>query len=123
MKAKNVVHGSIRGAAAITASSDGAAVDVSELIGSMVVTLDSSAGGGANHTLNVKLQESADGVNNWTDITGGAFTEVTNAAASFQSIIISADARKKYIRGVDTVAGTDPAFSRALSYIGHKQYS
>jgi hypothetical protein len=122
MKTKNIVHLSILAAAAITATANGAGVDISELIGDMKVSLDSSAGGGADHTLTVKLQESDDD-ETYTDVPAGAFTVVTNAAASFQTLLLSADARKKYLRGVDTVAGTDPAFSRSLTLIGHKQYS
>jgi len=121
MKAKNVIPISILGAAAITASANGAGVDVSNYQGDVKVTLDSSAGGGADHTLDVKLQHSDDN-STWVDVTGGAFTQVTNAGASFESIILNGDGLKKYVRGVDTVAGTSPTFSRSLQLIGEKKY-
>lgn len=122
MRAKNVIPTSILGAAAITASANGTGVDISAFEGAVKFTLDSSAGGGADHTLDVKLQHSDDDVT-YTDITGGVFTQVTNAAAAYESIILSADGLKKYVRGVDTVAGTSPTFSRALSMVGEKKYS
>lgn len=122
MRAKNVIPTSILGAAAITASANGTGVDVSAFEGPVKFTLDSSAGGGADHTLDAKLQHSDDDVT-YTDVTGGTFTQVTNAAAAYESIIINSDGLKKYVRGVDTVAGTTPTFSRALSMVGEKKYS
>lgn len=122
MKTKNAVHSAILACASVTASANGTGIDVSGFVGDMKVTLDSSAGGGADHTLNTKLQESDDNVT-FTDVVGGGFTQVTNAAASFETLTISADGLKKYIRGVDTVAGTSPVFARSLSLVGEKQYS
>ena len=105
MRAKNLILTSILGAAAITQSANGGGVDVSAFQGDVKFTLDSSAGGGADHTLNVKLQHSDDDAT-YADVAGAAFTQVTNAAAAYESIIVSADGLKKYVRGVDTVAGT-----------------
>lgn len=122
MRAKNIIPVSILGAAAITVDANGAGVDVSAYEGDVKFTLDSDNGGGADHTLDAKLQHSDDNVT-FVDITGGAFVQVTNAAASYQSIILSGDALKKWVRGVDDVAGTGPTFSRALSMVGEKKYS
>nr|BDD46288.1 hypothetical protein 8 [Gammaproteobacteria bacterium] len=118
----NVVILSLGPAAEIGASDPVAGIDISDLIGDMKVTLDSSAGGGADHTLDVKLQESDDD-STYTDVPSGAFTQVTNAAAAFQTLTLSADARKKYLRIVDTVAGTSPSFQRSVTVTGEKQYS
>lgn len=122
MRAKNVIPTSILGAATITASANGSGVDVSAFEGDVKFTLDSSAGGGPDHTLDVKLQHSDDDVT-YTDVTGGAFAQVTNAGAAYESIILNADGLKKHVRGVDAVAGTSPEFSRALSMVGEKKYS
>ena len=122
MRAKNIIPVSILGAAAITASANGAGVDVSAFEGDVKFTLDSSAGGGGDHTLDAKLQHSDDNVT-FVDIVGGVFTQVTNAAAAYEAIILSGNALKKYVRGVDTVAGTGPTFSRGLSMVGEKKYS
>lgn len=122
MKAKNITLLSILGALRITASANGAGVDVSEYQGDVKVTLDSSAGGGADHTLDAKLQHSDDNVT-FVDVAGAAFTQVTNAGPAFESLMISADGLKKFVRGVDTVAGTGPTFERGLSLVGQKKYS
>jgi hypothetical protein len=122
MRAKNIIPTSILGAAAITATANGTGVDISAFEGDVKFTLDSSAGGGADHTLDVTLEHSDDN-STFVAITGGAFTQVTNAAAAYESIILNGDGLKKYVRGVDTVAGTTPTFSRALSMTGEKKYS
>jgi len=122
MRAKNVITTSILAAAAITATANGTGVDISAFEGDVKFTLDSDNGGGADDTLDVTLEHSDDDVT-YTAVTGGAFTQVTNAAAAFESIILSADSLKKYVRGVDTVAGTTHTFSRSLSMVGEKKYS
>ena len=122
MRAKNIIPVSILGVAAITADANGASVDLIAFEGDVKFTLESDNGGGADHTLDVKLQHSDDDAT-FVDIAGGAFTQVTNAAAAYESIILSGNALKKYVRGVDDVAGTSPTFSRALSMVGEKKYS
>jgi hypothetical protein len=124
MKAKQITILSLAVAAALTQTTKSAGVDISDLIGDAKITLDSSAGGGADHTMNVKLQESDDDVDaHYTDVANAAFDEVTNAAAKFQTLTISANARKKYVRIVSTLAGTNPAFTRSVTLTGEKQYS
>jgi hypothetical protein len=47
----------------------------------------------------------------FTDVTGVAFTQVTDAAAAFQSLTLSVEALKEYIRPHVTITGTStPAF-------------
>ena len=104
----------------VSASANRTGVDIRDYVGDIVVTLSSSAGGGITPTLDVKLQESDDN-STFTDITGAAFAQVTDAADSTESIVIDADATKRYIRAVDTVAGTSPTFDRAIVAHGVKQ--
>ncbi|MDZ7804331.1 hypothetical protein [Thiohalophilus sp.] len=98
----------------MTANGNGDAIDIRDFYSHAQITLNSSAGGGADHTLDVKLQESDDGSTGWADIAGAAFTQVTNAAAAFETLTLDLDKRKRYIRPVDTVAGTSPEFSRGI---------
>lgn len=122
MRIKNVIHAAILACANVSASANGTGIDVSDFVGGVKFTLDSGAGTGTTPTLDVKLQESDDN-STWTDVTGGAFTQVTDAGASFETLTLSADGLKKYVRGVDAVTGTSPAFPRSLSLVGEKQYS
>ncbi len=56
-------------------------------------------------TLTSKVQESTDGSNNWTDVTGGAFTAVTTTN-NVQAIPFKPT--KRYVRTTGTVSGTNP---------------
>lgn len=93
-----------------------AGVDVSGYSGEARLVLNSSAGEGANHTMNTKLQHSADnGVTDaWSDVPAAAFAQVTNAGASFQTLTLNIDKCKKWVRVVDTLAGTTPFFTRTV---------
>lgn len=110
---------SLRNAAAISATDNGAGVDVSAFTGNGYVVLNSSATGGADNTSNVKLQHSNDNgaTDPWAD-TGVAFAQVTNAAASFQALLVSLDQFKKYVRVVNTLAGTTPTVTASVSMVG-----
>jgi O-glycosyl hydrolase len=108
---------SLRAAAALSATDNGAAVDVSKFTGNGYVVLNSSATGAADNTSNVKIQHSDDGATGWAD-TGVAFAQVTNVAASFQSLFVSLDQFKKYVRVVNTLAGTTPTVTAAVSMVG-----
>lgn len=122
MNMTDLVIISIAAAAEVTASGNGSAIDISDFYGLAKFTLDSTAGLDADDTLDVKLQHSADGSTGWTDITGGAFAQVTDAGAAFETLTIDIDGLDGYIRAVDTVAGT-PTFHRAVTMAGVKQYS
>src|SRR5262245_6698099 len=65
---------------------------------------------GTSPTLAGKIQESADGSTNWTDISGATFTIVT---ASTNTQVIAFERTKRYLRYVATVAGTTPNFAVA----------
>lgn len=122
MRAKNIVHLAILAAVRATATANGGGVDVAGFEGDMVFTLDSSAGGGADNTMDVKLQDSDDNVT-FTDVAGGAFTQVTNAGPAFESLIVKGDGLKKWVRAVETINGTSPTFERSLTVIGENKYS
>lgn len=94
----------VRSAAAAT---NGASFDLLTYDGDVRIVLNASATGGAGQTLDVKIQHSADG-STWTD-SGVAFAQVTNAAASYQTLSAAAEQFHRYIRVVDTVAGSSPS--------------
>ena len=104
-----------------SATVNGSAADILDYEGHAAAILQSAAGTGTTPTLDVKLQDSADGSTGWADITGAAFTQVGNAAASAQVLKFNASAVKRHIRAVATVGGTTPLFACAVSFVGKKQ--
>jgi predicted small secreted protein len=122
MRAKNITVISILAAVRATVTANGVGKDISEFEGDVKFTLDSSAGGGADHTMDTKLQHSDDDVT-YVDVLGGVFVQVTNAGPAFESLIVSADGLKKFVRGAESIAGTAPTFDRALSMVGEKKYN
>ncbi|CAG2144443.1 hypothetical protein LMG31506_03006 [Cupriavidus yeoncheonensis] len=117
MRPTNLIALSV--AAALSATNNGVAVDVSGFTGNGYVVLNSSATGGAGQTSDVKLQHSDDGVSGWAD-TGVAFDQVTNAAASYQAKYVSLDQFKKYVRVVNTLGGSTPTVTASVSLVGDK---
>jgi hypothetical protein len=103
-------------AARISASGNGAAVDVRSYSGEARLVLNSSATGAADNTLNTKIQHSDDGSTNWVD-SGISFQQIGNTAPSHQVIGVNVDRFKRYIRAVDTLAGTAPNVTRAVLLI------
>lgn len=110
----------LRSSASITATDNGPAVNVSEFTGNGYVILNSSATGGPGQTSDVKLQHSDDGTNNWSDA-DVAFAQVTNAGASFQSLYVSLDGLKKFVRVVNTLAGSSPTVTFGVAVVGDQQ--
>lgn len=97
----------------LTASANGIAVDT-QGYEEAVALLEVGAVSGTSPTLDVKIQESADGSTGWTDITGKAFTQVTvsdNEQKLKLDLQAKQGARKRYIRAVATIAGTSPSFA------------
>lgn len=113
---------SLAAAARVAADANGTAVDVSNIDGLCQIVLNAGATEAADNTLDVKLQHSVNGTTNWNDVTGGAFAQVTNAAASVQVLVLQADSLRKFVRVVDNVEGTDPACARSVTLIGRKPY-
>lgn len=103
----------------ITATNTGAAVDVSDFTGNCAFILNSSATEAADNTATVKLTHCDTEGGVYTD-TGIAFAAVTNAAASHQELLRSVDGLKKYVKVVNTLAGTSPAVTFSVEIIGKK---
>ncbi len=104
-----------------SATANGSSVDILNYEGQAAAILQSAAGTGTNPTLDVKLQDSADGSTGWADVTGTAFAQVINAAASAQVVKFNASEVQRFIRAVATVGGTTPLFTCAVSFVGKKQ--
>lgn len=109
-------------ASRVTATGNGAAVDVSRFTGLSKLVLDASATEAADNTADVKLQHSADGATDWADLDLAVFEQVDNSGASLQELHLNADSLKKFVRVVDTMAGTDPAVVRSVTMIGKLAY-
>ncbi len=103
--------------AALTATTNGSAVDTLGY-NSAAVSLEVGAVSGTTPTLDVKIQESADGSTGWADVSGATFTQVT---ASNNSQILRVEglgtSRKRYLRAVETIAGTTPSFTMAIEIL------
>lgn len=107
-------------AAVRTSSANGAGVDLLDYLGKAKIILQSSAGGGTTPTLDVKIQESDDN-STFEDVAGATFAQVTDAADLTAAIGLQIDPRKRYVRAVATIDGTDPEFACGVVLIGRKQ--
>ncbi len=103
--------------AARTATTNGSAVDVRSQKGIAAIILDSAAGTGTTPTMDVKIQDSANGSTGWADISGATFAQVTTTASQ-QKIGVDLDASRGYIRAVATIAGTTPSFTFSVTALG-----
>lgn len=106
-------------AATITASGNGAAVNVGDYQGIGLLVLNAGACNAGTNT--IKLQHSDDGSTNWTDVPNAAFAAV-GVTASEQTIKLNTDALKKFVRVVDTLV-TATSAPRSVTLIGRKQYA
>ncbi|MCK5615559.1 hypothetical protein KAR91_77560 [Candidatus Pacearchaeota archaeon] len=108
------------------ASANGVGIDVSKYQGKLKVVLNSAAGTGGDHTMDVKMQDSADSTDGsdgtWADVAGATFAQVTNAAAVNEGIGVDTRAVRQWLRAVTTIAGTSPVFDSAAVGVGQKQY-
>lgn len=94
--------------ATVTSDGNGTGVDLQEYEGEIAVIASVSAGTG-DHTMDLKIQDSADN-STFADVTGGAFTQVTTVASQ-QKISLNSDELKRYIRVVKDIGGTStPTF-------------
>lgn len=116
----NLVTLALFASARVTASTNGAGVDVGNLQGKALVTLNHSAMEGAAQTSDVKLQHSDDNAT-WSD-TGYAFGQVTTAGgAKLQTLLVDADRFKKYVRVVSTLAGAGVACTYGVTIANYPQ--
>lgn len=104
-------HDELLTEAARTASANGPAVEV-EGYSKVICHLNVSASSGTSPTLDVKIQDSADGAN-WTD-TGAAFSQSTTTG--IKRLVVTDVSR--YIRAVATIGGTTPSFTFGVKATG-----
>lgn len=78
----------------------------------VVVLVHCTAASGTGPTLDVSLEESADG-STWTAVTGSAATQLTAAGNRTSTARVS----KNYVRVTSTVAGTTPSFTYSVAVL------
>lgn len=83
--------------------------DVANIVSAILVV--GGVAGTGTPTLTAKIQESTDGTNNFTDVTGGGFTAVTTTN---QVQVISFKPTKPYLKSAGTVSGTNPVFEATI---------
>ncbi len=94
------------------ANAAGVSVDLSSNVSNIVsAILVVGNAAGTSPTGDFKMQESTDGSSNWTDVTGGAFTQVTT---SNQVQVIGFKPTKRYMRCTGTVGGTNPVLETTV---------
>lgn len=103
--------------AARTATGSATGVDMQARDGDLYLVLDSAAGTGTTPTLDVTVESSDTLAGTYTAITGAAFTRVTTTASQ-QSLTISKDEARRFIRVTYTIGGTTPSFTFSVSAIG-----
>lgn len=117
---------------ALTTTTNGIAVDTSDLEGNLLAVVNSAAAS-ASDTLDVTVEESLDGSTSWAAVPADAlfnpdtgaqatFTQVTASAASHQQLGVVKERVKRYIRLVFTVAGSSISIPCAASIVGAKKY-
>jgi hypothetical protein len=104
-----------------TASTTG--VDVQARDGDLYLVLDSAAASaGVSPTLDVTVESSDTLGGVYTAITGAAFARVTTTASQ-QSLVISKDEARRFIRVTYTIGGTSsPSFTFSVNAIGVNKY-
>lgn len=107
--------------AAVTSTATSAAIDLKEYDGDVSLILTSAAGTGSSPTLDVKVQDSDASGGTYSDLSGAAFTQVTDSA-SMQVITFSKDEAKRYIKIVQTVGGSTPSFTFNINALALKKY-
>lgn len=103
----------------VSASANGASVDIKDYVGNLKIMLDAGAGTGTTPTLLASVQDSPDNVT-FTDVPLMDFTLLTTVA-SIQSLVLNTDAVNRYIRIALTLTGTTPAYPVSVQGVGVKQ--
>jgi hypothetical protein len=98
--------------AARTATGQGSAVDVRQLIGVAQFIFDCAAGTGTAPTMTVNIQDSADGSTGWSTIR--SFTGVTTVA-SVQDLGLDVRSTRGFLRAQWTIGGTTPSYSFSVN--------
>ena len=96
----------------------GSAVDISGAIGNLKITQQIGTVGGTSPTYDGKIQDSADGSTDWTDVSGATFAQVTDSSdETSSSISVESRLCRRYIRYVGTSGGTSPTVEIAVSAV------
>ena len=74
----------------------------------------------ASRTLDATIQHSASGTAGWTDVEGGAITQVGNVDGSVQHLVLQAKEMKRYIRVSYTRASSGSSFIAFCTMLGWK---
>jgi hypothetical protein len=121
-----------------TAAAEGSAIDLSAIDGNIMLILSAEAGTGTNPTLDITIEERVDATDTWaaidndawfnpaTNTSGSAadFTQVTNAANSFQKRGLKRQLLKAQIRATCTIGGTStPTFLFSLIGVAQSRYT
>lgn len=104
--------------ATITASGNGAAVNVGDYHGLCLIHLN---GIGTAGTTTVSLEHSDDGSTNWSAVPNTTFGAIGTAAKA-DTILFNADRFKKFVRVKDVSADTGSAI-RSVVLVGNKRES
>ncbi len=120
---RNIVTTQIVAVLSRTASSVSSGIDVSNYEGTLKVILAAGAAtAGTNPTLDVKVQECATSNGSPTDVTSGAFTQVTTTAG-VQTLNFDVSKLKKYVFVAWTLGGTNtPTFPFGAAIQGTPKY-
>jgi hypothetical protein len=105
---------------ALNANGNGAAVDLVDKEGEMVISFTAKNVSGTTPTLDGKLQDSDDGVSGFADVAGIAVAQVT-AGPSSQKLTFKKSQCKRFVRWVDTVGGTTPVYARSVQLFAIKK--
>lgn len=104
--------------AARTATGQGSAVDVRQLIGPARFLLDCAAGTGTTPTLTVAIQDSADGSTGWATV--ASFTQVTTTDAQ-RDLAVDVRSTRGFLRAQWTIGGTTPSFTFSVSGVAFRE--
>jgi len=107
--------------AALTATTNGDAANVTDFHGVCKLVLSTTATGGAGQTSSVKIQQSEDGLTGWQD-TGLLFETIDETGGATMEIVTNVDNYEQYLRAVTTLAGVDATVSNCVLLVGRKQY-
>tara|TARA_B100000609_G_scaffold183346_1_gene165595 strand:+ start:204 stop:587 length:384 start_codon:yes stop_codon:yes gene_type:complete len=107
--------------ASVTATATSGAIDLKEFDGDVLLVLNCAAGTGSSPTLDIKVQDSDETGGTYGDLSGAAFTQVTDSA-SVQTLEVNKDECKRFIKIVQTVGGSSPVFVYGISLVGAKKY-
>jgi hypothetical protein len=108
--------------AIITTTTTSSAIDLLGFIGNLEFILASNKGtGNADNTNTVTVTQCATSGGSYVAVTGGAFTAVDGTTSSVQSIPLSTRYLMRFVKIVQTLAGTNPSYASTVLIQGEKQ--